>query len=37
MVKEEGYAGFEILVEIHFKGLSEGDKAKKVPPAHMSD
>ena len=30
VVKEEGYAGFEIPVEIHFRGLAENDKAKKV-------
>lgn len=30
IVKEEGYATFEILVEIYFKGLPDTDKARKV-------
>ncbi len=30
VVKEEGYAGFEIPVEIYFKGLHDNDQAKKV-------
>lgn len=29
-VKEKGYAGFEIFVDVYFKGLSESDSAKKV-------
>ncbi len=30
MIKEEGYAGFLINVEVYFKGLQDHDKAKKV-------
>jgi len=30
VVKEEGYAGFVIKVEIYFKGLPENDKNRKV-------
>ena len=29
-VKEEGYAGFMVNVEIYFKGLPSGDSAKSV-------
>lgn len=30
IVKEEGWAGFEIMLEIYFKGLPENDPARKV-------
>ena len=30
VVKEEGYAGFEIFVELFLKGLPDTDPAKKV-------
>ena len=30
VVKEEGYAGFEIGIEIYFKGVKESDQARKV-------
>ncbi len=30
MVKEQGYAGFTILVEIYFKGVNDGDTEKMV-------
>ena len=29
-VKEEGYAGFMVFIEIYFKGLPSGDSAKMV-------
>ncbi len=34
LVKEQGWAGFEILVEIYFKGLPDSDKARKVLTGH---
>lgn len=30
LVKEQGYAGFTILVEIYFKGVNDGDTEKMV-------
>ena len=29
LIKESGYAGFEILVDFYFKGLSEKDGARR--------
>lgn len=29
-IKEQGYAGFEIYVDLYFKGLSDSDSARKV-------
>lgn len=30
VVREQGYAGFTIYIEIFFKGVPEGDEARKV-------
>ena len=30
LIKEQGYAGFEIFLEVHFKGLPTNDPARKV-------
>jgi transcription initiation factor IIF auxiliary subunit len=30
VVKEQGYAGFTILIEVFFKGVPDNDNARKV-------